>query len=1055
MLKAAGFEDEDEIRGIISKRWKTKTDYSPPSRGGGGAMGEVAWRRGVDAEAERAQQVDLPHRPPSSHKTPQHKLNSLASPRLSRDTDDSDTSNHRRLDIVLRSKGDVVLTTSSKVPSANAQLPHWWRWHLHDIASQPTPMGANAYAPRRPRGASSWRVKVAAAEEEAAETPRAQRVALSAREHSLPVADTLPQPPRSSRAALSPPRELLLELQASRVVPVASGKSLAAPRHHPRPLLAKVIAAQRPPERHAERHTVLLTSTCGSTDLAGSPRAAAPLDLVAPSDLMAASRAGDDDESMDEDSFGMSRLSAALEAVDKDAEEEEELAALARQEAAEREAAEQAAAEQLVAEQAAEQAVAEQAAAEQVAADQAAAEQAAAEEAAAEKAAAEEAVAVAAAEQAVAEEAAAAAAEQAAAEQAAAALAAVAAATATAESGAAAVGGAPAGNSTSTSVPTPCKGLPPSLAARLAKNTTGPASPALLGVPSPLVPSAVVLPGGTSPMMQRRPSLSSTPVPSQSVSPRAWRRPKLAVLKLENDVSLLLTARPSARTARGLEEALEEAKQRAGPRPSEAFQKLIEAAASKLEETREELRRCAGLRAARLDAFRECDPIRDVVSEIIALMSDEAAGGPCRDDFLNLHFTLTREGFFRREYAGTHLTSAPYAYAPPSYAHYLDGGGAGGGEETTGFSESGGNNDLRVFCEGVQLWRTLLANGGVEEGILTYSVLEAITFELADASLTHAHHGTLKPFGGDAKTSLQAYLDAVISLKKTITHVPAPAAESSTAPSPAVLAAGRRPRRGTVDGAIGLRAAVQAATDAHEKSPRARRASQPTAQPARRPSKEGPDKEPSPGAGLGGGWSVLKKALKAEGAVALAAPAPQPILKHVWPHPEAHRSEMNRRLSLLRMAVSRNGPATKESAAGEFREYCRLIGKGGGGRRGSMRMAMTYYDVDKAWRRMSDKHYIDLTFRYEVAARTPIAKGCNAALSNAHHADEEQTACFVRLLDQDCDGKISESDFCQSMCNANLMDSISTMRDRWQAAAIQLHYMYPGSTRASKETMGK
>ena len=31
MLKAAGFEDEDETRGIISKRWKTTTDYSSPS----------------------------------------------------------------------------------------------------------------------------------------------------------------------------------------------------------------------------------------------------------------------------------------------------------------------------------------------------------------------------------------------------------------------------------------------------------------------------------------------------------------------------------------------------------------------------------------------------------------------------------------------------------------------------------------------------------------------------------------------------------------------------------------------------------------------------------------------------------------------------------------------------------------------------------------------------------------------------------------------------------------------------------------------------------------
>ena len=112
---------------------------------------------------------------------------------------------------------------------------------------------------------------------------------------------------------------------------------------------------------------------------------------------------------------------------------------------------------------------------------------------------------------------------------------------------------------------------------------------------------------------------------------------------------------------------------------------------------------------------------------------------------------------------------------------------------------------------------------------------------------------------------------------------------------------------------------------------------------------------------------------------------------------------------------------------------------GGGGRRGSIRLPLSYVDVDRAWRKMGDKNYVDLTFRYEVASRAPIANGCQEVLEDALRSDAEQTICFIKVLDRDCDGQISESDFCAAVCSDDkLSDTLSRLRERWQAAALAL-----------------
>ena len=845
-----------------------------------------------------------PHRRRSHLKSVAPLTSSLTSPGLG----GGDEPPQPALDIVLRSKADIAAVTSKLLRGPSADLSQEWRLHLLSFAASPPPTSPLFERAMRPRGASSWRLKLAAAEQDydydtilrsyrvvseqaakaAAHPPGSAKVrmALTAREPALPVgelpvADFLPRPspPLSSRAALPPakwskPAESTPRLPPRPLPPPDNSTRSMLPTMLPPVLAGKGVAS--PARTHAASHAAATRSRVpaelsvgGTAALATNGKASAEVD-----------REGSLDAAEKEET----EMEAAEEETEAEAPQEVE-----------------------------------------------------------------------------------------------------------GNNFAAAAGEAP---SATAAIPEPCRlepiDLPPSShSTSLAKMIAARVEPDARADERPTV---------TLPLLQR--GLTA------SVREVAPARGRVVLAETSDDVQLVLTARPSVRTAIGLETAVEEAKQRGGPRPSEAFKGLIDAAVSKLEETRDEIRRCGELRDARLSAFRACAPLRDALHEIFDLMcSDTAAGGPLREDFFNLHLCLTREGFFGKEKAGTLLTSSPHAYAPPAFVRYLEAGmSVAGGADLEASDSEVAPNDLRTFGGGVKLWRTVLAGGGVSRGLLTFGALEAIAFEIGDAALTHEHKAALKPFDGDVRTSLQAYLDSVIEMKKSIVHVPSKADESITP---------GRLRRRTVDGTgdgSGLHAAVAAATAD------ARRASQPT---------------------TGGGWKGLAGAFKADGVAAFLA-APPPCLKHVWPHPEQHGSEMNRRWTLLKLAVSRDGPISKASAASEFREYCRLVGKGGGGRRASVRLPLSYFDIDRAWRRVPDKNYIDLTFRHEVASRAPISHGCQEVLNEATHADEEQTVCFIKLLDLDCDGLISESDFCKAICSEKVIESIGRLRNKWQEAALAL-----------------
>ena len=514
---------------------------------------------------------------------------------------------------------------------------------------------------------------------------------------------------------------------------------------------------------------------------------------------------------------------------------------------------------------------------------------------------------------------------------------------------------------------------------------------------SPERPPSVSVPVPVSPSLRRRKEGSMQ-------EPRSPSPPTRVMLAAAENVELVLTARPSVQKARGLETALEEAKNKAGPKPNETIKKLIDAAAEKLEETRDEIRRCAELRETRLRAFCTCAPLRDALREVFDVLSDADAGGLRRDDFFNLHLCLSREGFFGSEKAGTLLASYPYAYASPVWYRYFKSGFSGASGDKQGeFTEGSDNSeafttDLRIFSEGVKLWHILLAGGHVTKGLLSFEAIQAIAFEFADANLAHTHEAALQPFGGDVRTSLQPYLDFILDMKGSIVQVP-----SATDATP-LFGARRRYVAGLGDDGSPLQRAAGG-------SPDGRRSSQQSAPTA---------------LASGGNWNVLATMMKTGGAAAFGA-----YVKHAWPNPGVHASEMNRRLSLLKLALSRDGPMSKSSVANEFREYCRIVGKG-------RSRQLSYHDVDRAWRRMQDKNYVDLTFRYEVAAREAISKGCREVLTEAQHADEEQTICFIKLIDLDCDGRISEDDFCQAMRSENLVGSIDKLRDKWQEAALAL-----------------
>ena len=92
-----------------------------------------------------------------------------------------------------------------------------------------------------------------------------------------------------------------------------------------------------------------------------------------------------------------------------------------------------------------------------------------------------------------------------------------------------------------------------------------------------------------------------------------------------------------------------------------------------------------------------------------------------------------------------------------------------------------------------------------------------------------------------------------------------------------------------------------------------------------------------------------------------------------------------------------------------------------------------------ALRGMPGHNYADLVFRHNIVGRE--AKGGAAGievLESTTRADEEQMICYLRWLDRDCDGYISEKDLSVA-CNVPAdLDAAAALLKRWQAANVKM-----------------
>jgi len=150
---------------------------------------------------------------------------------------------------------------------------------------------------------------------------------------------------------------------------------------------------------------------------------------------------------------------------------------------------------------------------------------------------------------------------------------------------------------------------------------------------------------------------------------------------------------------------------------------------------------------------------------------------------------------------------------------------------------------------------------------------------------------------------------------------------------------------------------------------------------------------------------------------------PRLQLRHRWPTVTASAQQIEgedaaaraqlgenlRKLSLLRAAITqREGTLNRTAAAHEFRTYCRQIL----GKRGTHVGHLNFTQLDRAFRLMAGQNYGGLTFRYAVVGREGAS---GDALVGASWADVFEMFCFLRWLDVDRDGVVSENDFCKSV----------------------------------------
>ncbi|KAL3894399.1 MAG: hypothetical protein SGPRY_013820, partial [Prymnesium sp.] len=472
---------------------------------------------------------------------------------------------------------------------------------------------------------------------------------------------------------------------------------------------------------------------------------------------------------------------------------------------------------------------------------------------------------------------------------------------------------------------------------------------------------------------------------------------------------LFLTARPEGSSAIGLDEAVKEARsiQLIGANASHVVLEAIK----KLEEMTHEYKRAATSRGVRFGAFKACEPIKELLTELQKMMSEGGTQGVGRSEFLNLHLSLSREGFLTEELVGEEVGSYPFCWSAPAYMQFLQASERGGnnhassnpeslldsnlprrassaalyasvnvddpslissssseeeseedGEESEESSEESGPSVgwamLQRFIpwdEGFHLWNMLLHRGALRDHTLLPERLEEAMFELADAYLTTKH----SPEKRDVRVHLREYHSFLHDVVTTIRH--------KTAPEPSPSSSLR-----------------------HGEAPPSRRSSS---------------------------HIMLPQSLK-----------------HRWPAFDAHLPEVCRKVLMVQHALMRPGErrVTRERAMSEFDTFCHLSRVKG--------WRLSYTQIDRALHKMKTDLYRDLLFRHAVVARE---KGGANDLLEAIVTDTEQMLCFLRYLDCDCDGFISQRDFCLVMTGAVEHDVLSAtsseqMHSRWVAADRKL-----------------
>ena len=148
-------------------------------------------------------------------------------------------------------------------------------------------------------------------------------------------------------------------------------------------------------------------------------------------------------------------------------------------------------------------------------------------------------------------------------------------------------------------------------------------------------------------------------------------------------------------------------------------------------------------------------------------------------------------------------------------------------------------------------------------------------------------------------------------------------------------------------------------------------------------------------------------------------------LRHTWPRPDSGvaTTAVPRKLSVPHAAILYNSSLqqqfdvrqglachkgiTRAAITAEWRKYRGVLGLGRSGK-------LTFGQLDRAFRRMEDKYHKRLCYRFALNACT-IEGVVDEIRQRARWADADETLCFLRWLDRDGDGMLSQRDFCSAL----------------------------------------